>query len=219
MLGRKRLDCAGEIFRRRLRRASGDEGAGAAIGAGVVAAMRGVGLLQDDAIDRRRQRGRRDLAMHGEVPLPNSAVPTVSSKPPSSRSAMLRVGEMAGRRNRIDHGQRHALADQPVRRRGRASVPRLASRARPDRGTGRARSCHRPRRDIRTAAATAWGRRLARRCGGATRRGRCRAALPARRSPLPRRSASAAGRSRGTRPPARCWCRRRRASTFLFGQL
>ena len=48
-----------------LRRAPGDERAGAAIGAGVVAAMRGVGLLEADAIDRRRQRGRGDLAMHG----------------------------------------------------------------------------------------------------------------------------------------------------------
>ena len=48
------------------------------------------------------------------VPLPNSAVPTVSSKPPSSRSAILAVGEMSVRRHGIDHGQRDAVADQPV---------------------------------------------------------------------------------------------------------
>jgi len=66
-----------------------DEDPGAAIGAGVVAAMRGVGLQETDAIDGRRQRGRGDLAMHGAGAIANSAVPTLRSKPPSSRSEML----------------------------------------------------------------------------------------------------------------------------------
>ena len=43
---------------------SGDKGAGAAIGAGIVAAMGGVGLHQADLIDGGRERGRGDLAMH-----------------------------------------------------------------------------------------------------------------------------------------------------------
>ena len=59
------LQLACQRLGRGLRRASGNEGPGAAIGAGVVAAMRGVGLLEMDAIDGGRQRGRGDLAMHG----------------------------------------------------------------------------------------------------------------------------------------------------------
>jgi hypothetical protein len=43
---------------------SGDEGAGRAVGAGVVAAIGRVGLAQPDLINRRCERRSRDLAMH-----------------------------------------------------------------------------------------------------------------------------------------------------------
>ena len=59
------LQLAGQRLGRGLRRAPGDEDPGTAIGAGVVAAMCGVGLHEPDAIDGRRQRGCGDLAMHG----------------------------------------------------------------------------------------------------------------------------------------------------------
>ena len=60
----KQLELSGKTFRRHLRGAPRDERAGAAIGAGIVAAIGGVGLLEVDLIDRSRQRGRGDLAMH-----------------------------------------------------------------------------------------------------------------------------------------------------------
>ena len=109
------LQLAGQRFGRGLRRAAGDEDAGAAIGAGVVAAMRGVGLLQTDAIDRRRQRGRGDLAMHGA-----GAVAEFGRADRQVEAAILAqrnaaIGEMPGRRHGVDHGQRDAVAGQPVR--------------------------------------------------------------------------------------------------------
>ena len=215
---RKGLDCAGKIFRRRLRRASGDEGAG--------------------RCHRRRCRGRHGRCRIASgrmrstvvasavaaiwrctvvVPLPNSAVPTVSSKPPSSRSKILRVGEMAGGRHGIDHGQRHALADQPVG--GERAFRRIGPHRALDQIEalveavaaidhvvifGRRRRQHRIARLHDVAAAE-------------SRTDRCRAVLPVRRSPLPRRTASAAGRSREKRLPARCWYRRRRRRPSCSG--
>src|SRR5260370_17002833 len=58
------LEVGGEIFRRSLGRPSSDKGAGAAISAGVVAAMRGVGLPQANSVDGGGERGGGDLAVH-----------------------------------------------------------------------------------------------------------------------------------------------------------
>ena len=103
-----------QIFRRDLRRASSDERSGAAIRAGVVAAMCGVGLQQADLIDGRRQRGRGDLAMHRR-----GAVAEFHRSDRELEATILPqrnpgVGDMSGRRDGIDHGERDAFADQPV---------------------------------------------------------------------------------------------------------
>src|SRR5207248_6762388 len=63
-IGCECLEVGGKRFRRGLPRAAGDEGAGAAISAGIVAAMRRVGLLEVNSIDRGGERGGGDLAMY-----------------------------------------------------------------------------------------------------------------------------------------------------------
>ena len=62
--GGKNLEIVSQMLCRRLRGAPGDEGPGAAIGAGVVAAMHRIGLQQADLIHRRLKRGRGNLPMH-----------------------------------------------------------------------------------------------------------------------------------------------------------
>ena len=107
-------EIVGQIFRCGLRRASGDKRPGTAIGAGVVTAMRRVGLQQANLIDGGRQRSRRDLAMHRR-----GAVAELGGANHQFEAAILAqrnpgIGKMAVRRHRVDHGQRNALAGQPV---------------------------------------------------------------------------------------------------------
>ena len=97
-------------------RAPGDEGAGAAISAGIVAAIRGIGLPQADSVDRGRQRGRGDLAMHGSGTVAEFRGADREFEPAIVPQRNLAVGKMSGRRHGIDHGQRNAVAGQPVRR-------------------------------------------------------------------------------------------------------
>src|SRR5260221_7855696 len=92
--GRENPELFGQILRRRLRGAAGDEGAGAAIGAGIVATMRGVGLLEVDLIDGGCQRGGGDLAVYR-----GGAVAELGSADRQFKSAILTqrnagIGEM-----------------------------------------------------------------------------------------------------------------------------
>ena len=195
----------------RLRRAAGDERAGRAIGAGVVAAMRGVGLRQADAIDGVVPSAVAAICRCTVlVPLPNSAVPTVRSKPPSARSAIVASAIMPARRHGIDHGQRDAFADQPFRRQRRRRRRRLHRALDQIEALVEAVAAIDHVVMVEHAAATIIGSpgftTLRRRNSNGSMPSCAREFVDRRLRP---RTASAAGRSRETRRPARCWYRRR----------
>ena len=115
-LGGHRHQFGRKLHRGRMRCLARNEGARTAIGAGVVAAMGGVGLAQADAVDGGCERRRRDLPVHGA-----GAVAELGGADGEVEAAVVverdhRIREMAGRRHRVDHGQRDAVADQPLRR-------------------------------------------------------------------------------------------------------
>ena len=119
--------------------------------------MRGVGLLQANLIDRGRERGRRDLPMHrrGAVAELGGAdgeleAAIVAQRDRSSR----RCGRPAARCRSWSARCRRRPAS---RRRVLMQVPPLPSRARPGRGTGRARRSRRTRRDIADSGGDSMG--------------------------------------------------------------
>ena len=208
-LGRERLDAQPRDSPRPASRVPATKMPGAAIGAGVVAAMRGVGLPQARCGRRWSPARRGDLACTVVVPLPNSAVPTVSSKPPSSRSAMLEsarwpAGGMVSIMVSATPSPTSQSGGEGVFRcvRGHRALDQIEALVE---AVGaiehvvifcRRRRQHGIARLDHVAAAEVEG---------------ADAELPCKLVDrgLDGESATVAGRSRGTRPTAPCWCRRR----------
>ncbi|MGY4503057.1 hypothetical protein ACVWYH_007014 [Bradyrhizobium sp. GM24.11] len=115
-VGGGRLQLGRKLYRGGLRRLAGNERARAAIGAGIMAAMGRVGLAQADPVDGGRENRRGDLPVHGA-----GAVAELGGADGEIEAAIVverdhRVGDMAGGRHGVDHGQRDAVAGQPFRR-------------------------------------------------------------------------------------------------------
>ena len=210
-----------KAFAGELRGAAGDDGAGAAIGAGVVAAIVGVGGENDDAVGRRAERGRRDLMMHR-----GGAVAELGGADDQLVAAVVAqadagVGEVAERRHGVDHAERDALADQPVVGRRRLDPAAAIERVLDQSETlVEAVAAVLARRGLPPRRSRPSGRRAGPCCARGTRTGRCRAGAPVRPSRIRPRNWSAAGRSREKRRSARCWCRRqsRRSSCWRSGR-
>ncbi len=92
---------------------AGDHGSGAAIGAGIVGHRIGVGLDQADAVRRGAERLRRDLSVHRAGAVAELGGADRQRIAPVRFEADAGMGEVAARRDRVDHAHGHPLPDQP----------------------------------------------------------------------------------------------------------